>query len=70
MAQRPPIIEVLDDTMVEVLRSKTPAQRLAIANGMWRYARARLLVQLQKQHPDWDEAAVKDEVRRRLLGSS
>ena len=32
-------IEVIDDVMAAVLREKTPAERLAISNGMWRSAR-------------------------------
>jgi hypothetical protein len=30
---------MMDDTMAEVLRAKSPAERLAIANEMWRSAR-------------------------------
>jgi hypothetical protein len=63
-------IEVIDDEMAAVLRAMTPAQRLASANGMWRYARGRLLAMVRHEHPDWDEAQVKADVCRRLLGSN
>jgi acyl dehydratase len=59
-------IEVLDADVAEVLRSKTPAERLAIAHGMWRSARGMLLNILRAEHPDWDQAQVEREAARRL----
>ena len=32
-------LEVVDDRVAEILREKTEAERLAIANGLWRFAR-------------------------------
>jgi hypothetical protein len=60
----------MDDQMAEVYRNKTPAQKLAIAHGMWRYARGRIEAAVRWQHPDWDEQQVRREVSRRLLGGS
>ncbi len=37
-------IEVIDDAMAEVLRRKTPAERLAIGFGLWRSAQKLLRV--------------------------
>ena len=59
-------IEVLDDAMAEVLRRKTPAERLAIGFGLWRSARTLLRGQLASLHPEWDVAQVDREVARRL----
>jgi hypothetical protein len=70
MTKRGPVIEVIDDDTADVLRRLTPAQSLASAHGMWRYARQRLIAQVQREHPDWDEQARCAEVARRLLGSS
>ena len=61
--------EVVDDDMAKVLRRQTPAQRLASAHAMWRYAHHRLNTLLRRQHPEWTEAQVKSEMRRRMLGS-
>ena len=61
-----PRFEVMDDVMVEVLRSKTPAERLAMAHGMWRYARNLLRSILRGQHPDWTEEEINRETARRL----
>ena len=38
MGRKPLNLEMMDDAMADVLRAKTPAERLAIANGMWRSA--------------------------------
>jgi hypothetical protein len=61
-----PRIEVMDDLMAEVLRQKTPAERLAISHGMWRFARELLRSALRAQHPDWSEEQVHRETARRL----
>jgi hypothetical protein len=61
--------EVIDDEMAARLRQMTPAQRLASAHAMWRYAHERLDVLLRRQHPDWTELQLHIEKRRRLLGS-
>ncbi len=63
-------IEVMDDAMAEVLRRKTPAERLAIAHGMWRYARQLVEAGVRWRHPQWDDRAVREEVARRLLHGS
>lgn len=63
-------IETMDDQMVAVYRAKTSAERIAIAHDMWRYARERIEASVRWLHPDWDDAAVKHEVSRRLLNGS
>lgn len=47
---------MIDEEMAAVLRQKTEAERLAIAFGMIRSARAMIVNHLRSQHPDWDEA--------------
>ncbi|ALA59014.1 hypothetical protein [Nitrospira moscoviensis] len=59
-------IEVIDDVMADVLRRKTPAERLAIGFGLWRSARVILRGQLEARHPDWDSERLDREVARRL----
>lgn len=53
--------------MVEVLQQKTPAERLAIAWGLWEFARTTLRRQVAAQHPDWTEYEVHREATRRLV---
>lgn len=59
-------IEVVDDLMAEVLRRKTPAERIGIGFGLWRSARTLLRAQLGSLHPDWDHQRIELEVARRL----
>lgn len=52
------VVELMDPMMVEIMRNKTPAERLAIAFRMW--DSARLIVQggVKYQHPDWSDEEV------------
>lgn len=59
--------DAVDDTMAMILRSKTPAERLEIAFGMWRYARNTILRIVQAEHPEWSPDEVQRETARRLL---
>jgi hypothetical protein len=58
--------EVVDDEMAAVLRTKTGAERLAIASAMYTSARRMLLSHLAAEHPDWSEEEVQREAARRL----
>jgi hypothetical protein len=59
-------IEVMDDTLAEVLRRKTPQERIKIGFGLWTSARDMLLAYLKKTHPEWSIEMVEKEVARRL----
>jgi hypothetical protein len=59
-------VEVVDRDMAEVLKTKTPAERLAIASALWRSARVLLTGNLRSLHPDWDDDALRREVVRRM----
>jgi len=59
-------IEVVDDTMAEILRRKSPAERIRIAFNLWISTHAMLTTHLTKTHPDWDAKKVEVEVARRL----
>jgi len=59
-------IEIIDDLMADILRRKSPAERLAIANGMWRFARNMLQATIEREHPDWTFDQVNRLVARRL----
>jgi hypothetical protein len=47
--------EVLSDEMAAVLRSKSPAERLQIADRLWRSSRRMIRASLARQHPDWSQ---------------
>lgn len=59
-------IEVVDDVMAEVLRRKTPAERIQIGFKLWTAARNMLMTHLKETHPEWDADKLKREVARRL----
>ena len=59
-------IEVMDEAMAEVLRRKTPAERIGIGFALWSSARRMLLVHLTSSHPEWDEPRISHEVARRM----
>ena len=59
-------IEVMDDQMAAVLRAKTGAQRLQIADRMFAFAREHVMARLRQEHPNWPEDQLRREVARRL----
>jgi hypothetical protein len=61
-----PNIEIVEPAVAEILRRKTEAERLAIAWGMWRSARAMLANLLRAEHPDWPEEDINREIVRRF----
>lgn len=63
-------IEVVSDEMAEILRAKSPMQRLAIANNIYHFVRRLLLNSLTQQHPEWNERELTMEVARRISHGS
>ena len=59
-------VEVLDAQMIEILKTKTPQQRLAIAFDMWSSAKKQLINYLHSVHSDWDDKKIHNEAVRRL----
>ena len=59
-------IEVVEDRMAEVFRTKTPAQRLAIGFALRRSAERLLRAHLTSTYPEWSAQDVSREVVRRL----
>lgn len=59
-------LEVVDDVMCEILKKKSPLERLKIGFGLWSSARKQLFHYLRSLHPDWDEKRISSEVIRRI----
>jgi hypothetical protein len=57
--------EVLDDRVAEILREKSPAERLAMTFGMWSFAQQMVRRIVAHEHPDWSAASVERETARR-----
>ena len=70
VAPRPLVIEMIDDDMVAIMRSKTISQKMAILNDAHRTARKLVRCGVQMQHADWSSQQVEAEVSRRLLHGS
>ena len=63
-------IEVIDDHMAAVLRKKSGAERLQIANGMFRMAQRLIRSRLNAQHPEWTEGQIAAGVASRISHGS
>lgn len=59
-------IEAVDDVMAEILRRKTPLERIEIGFKLWTSARKMLTAHLKSSHPDWDDKQISKEVAKRL----
>ncbi len=69
MSRRPDVrrIEVVDDAVADVLRRKTPAERVAMIQASNRTMRLLIAGHLRGLHPGWDEQQIAREVARRML---
>ncbi len=63
-------IEVVDEAVAEILRKKTPGQRMSMVADAWDFAREWIESGLRSNHPDWDESDVRKELSRRLLNET
>jgi len=59
-------IEVVDDVVAEILKRKTPQERIKIGFDLWTSARNMLTAHLKSIHPDWSKEVLAREVARRL----
>ena len=59
-------IEVVDDRLAEVLRQRTPAQRVRMISQAHRTMRLVVEGGVRTRHPDWKDDRVKAEVVRRM----
>jgi len=57
---------ILDDDMATILRAKTPAERLAIAFGMWSFAQQMIRLNCAREHPEWSDAELTRYVAKRM----
>ena len=66
MTPRQPVVEIIDPMMVDILRKKTPEERMSIASGMWESARVMIRGVLGQEHPGWSDEAINQEIARRI----
>ena len=63
-------IEVIDDQMAEVLKNKTPQERLMIAFEMWESTKKMLTNFLYSEYPEWNQKQIHNEVVKRMSHGS
>lgn len=66
----PEQIEVVDERVAAILRTKTPAERAAMAFEGNDMVRLCVAAGIRSQHPDWSERQVQEELARRVLGEA
>jgi hypothetical protein len=59
--------EPLHPIQIEALKKMSVGAKVQAICDMWELARQMLATGTRMRHPDWDEAAVWEEVRRRLI---
>ena len=57
----------MDDAIAEILRRKTPAERLAMGFAANRTLRLVIEGAIRSDHPNWNVSAVKAAVAKRVL---
>lgn len=60
-------IEVVDQAMADMMRLKSPAEKVAMVSAAHRTAKKLMAAGIRHSHPDWSEAEIQAEVCRRLL---
>ncbi len=70
MQRRKPMIEVIDDDMASVFRSKSGAERLRIVDRLYRSARKLIEANVRSRHPEWDAQEVQRAVAARIAGGA
>jgi len=59
-------IEVVDHAVADILRRKTPAERVKMISDAHRMARLIVEGGLRTRHPNWTDQQIKAEVARRM----
>lgn len=59
-------IEVMDREMADVLRGKTPAERLRTSFALWASSCSMLQAHIASTHPEWPPDRVRREVAHRM----
>ena len=60
-------IEIVDDAVAEILRQKTPAERLEMCFAANRGYRILVEAAIRREHEHWPDDQVKRELARRML---
>jgi len=61
-------VPTLRELELERLREMTPAEKLRVAHGLWREARALTIASVSSRHPEWSREEVLIATRRMMSG--
>ncbi len=61
-------IEVVDDRVAEILRTKSGPERLTMVWADWSFFQTRIMAHLKNEHehPEWTEEQIRKEILRRV----
>ena len=62
--------EVVDDEIADILRQKSPAERIQMNCEANDAARRMMAAGIRYANPNWSEDKIQQEVARRMLGAS
>lgn len=60
-------IEVVDQAVADMMRRKSPAEKIALVGAAHRMAKRLMAGGIRRNHADWTEEQIQAEVCRRLL---
>jgi hypothetical protein len=63
-------IEAIDDNLAEILRNKTPLERVQMIGAANHTARLLAAAGARFNHPDWNEDQIQAEIIRRVCGGT
>ena len=66
----PAKVEMVDDAIEDILRTKSGAEKIRVVAGGWPLLRAMHACQVRRDHPEWDEMRVQAETSRRMAHGS
>ena len=61
---------VIEDRVAEIMRKKSPSERLEIAFGIWRSVRDMVTRVVKSQNPGWSIEEVRKETARRMYSGN
>lgn len=59
-------IEVVDDKVAEILKTKTGPERLGMAWDAWSFFEKTITAHLKSTHPEWTKEQIQKELIRRV----
>ncbi len=63
----PFVVEFMDREMIEILRSKTTTEKIAMLGAAHRTAKMLVTCGIRGDYPDWSEEQVHEELTRRMF---